>query len=233
MRTAGPLRRQGRRAPIAYDGIRWHGGKLPRQPESRMLPLRSEDPSASRTGWQRLLDGGVTAASVTAGVAAITAGARVSFPLPGALAPATAQTVAVLLAGVVLGPGRAACSVGLYIALGALGCPVFAGGAGGVSRITGPTGGYLAGFILAAWLTGWWYRTGRCRRLVSAVAGMIVAHGMILAAGWTRLAMLVGPARAWQAGVAPFLVGGIAKSICAGVLAAGFASVAHRIRQAV
>lgn len=74
--------------------------------------------------------------------------------IPVGAAPITLQTFAVLLAGAVLGASRGFLAVLLYLALGAIGLPVFAGGAAGLAPFAGPTVGYLVSFPLAAWLTG-------------------------------------------------------------------------------
>ncbi|MGH7539390.1 MAG: biotin transporter BioY, partial [Gemmatimonadota bacterium] len=78
--------------------------------------------------------------------AALTAlGARIAVPLPGTPVPFTFQVVAVLLAGVLLGPRLGAASQAAYLAAGASGLPIFAAG-GGVAYLLGPTGGYLLAF---------------------------------------------------------------------------------------
>lgn len=74
--------------------------------------------------------------------------------IPIGAVPVTLQTFAVLLAGAVLGSTRGLLAVLLYLAIGAIGLPVFAGGAAGLAPFAGPTVGYLISFPLAAWLTG-------------------------------------------------------------------------------
>ena len=76
----------------------------------------------------------------------------VSFPVGAA--PITLQTFAVLFTGAALGANRGLLAVLLYLAVGAAGLPVFAGGSAGLAPFAGPTVGYLVGFPLAAWLTG-------------------------------------------------------------------------------
>src|ERR671923_256528 len=80
--------------------------------------------------------------------------AQVKVPLPFTPVPLTGQTFGVLLAGAVLGSKRGAASMALYIALGAFGLPVLAGGASGLAYLSGATVGYLIGFVLAAYVTG-------------------------------------------------------------------------------
>ncbi len=87
--------------------------------------------------------------------AAITAVcSQLALPLPFTPVPVNLATLPVLLCGAVLGAKRGLVSQTVYVLLGAIGLPVFSKMAGGLSVLAGPTGGYLAGYILAAWLTG-------------------------------------------------------------------------------
>jgi len=79
-------------------------------------------------------------------------GAYILLPVPPV--PITLQTLFLYLAAAVLGGALGAWSQIVYLLLGVIGLPVFAGGKAGLGVLTGPTGGYLAGFIPAAWLTG-------------------------------------------------------------------------------
>jgi len=109
--------------------------------------------------------------------------------------PMTMQTFVVLLLGFALGARLGAATVLLYLAEGALGLPVFAGTPEkglGLAYMAGPTGGFLAGFVVAAYVTGWFAERGFDRRLVTvviaALAGFIAIYGLGLA--W--LGMLIG-----------------------------------------
>ncbi len=93
--------------------------------------------------------------------------ARIAVPVPFSPAPITGQTLAVLLVGALLGSRRGALSVLAYLAEGAMGLPVFAGGGAGILWLLGPTGGYLFGFIAAAFVTGWLAERGWDRRFVT------------------------------------------------------------------
>jgi biotin transport system substrate-specific component len=152
---------------------------------------------------------------VLAAVASVALGAQVDVAIPGTPVPQSLQTLAVVVAGGLLGARRGAGALALYALLGAAGLPVFAGGASGVERLVGPTGGFLAGFVAAAALAGAWRERGWCARFVPALGGMLLAHVVILGAGWGRLALLVGAGAAWQQGVAPFLAGGVLKAAAA------------------
>jgi biotin transport system substrate-specific component len=68
--------------------------------------------------------------------------------------PISLQTLFVILAGFVLGPKHGTMAIGLYLLAGAVGLPVFAGGKGGIGHIFGPTGGFLFGFAVSAWVAG-------------------------------------------------------------------------------
>lgn len=162
------------------------------------------------------------------GAVMIALAARIEIPLPGTSVPQTAQTLAVLVAGLLFGSRAGALSAVTYLLLGVLGLPVFAGGSSGVGRLLGATGGFLVGFVVAAWIAGRWVELGRSRRFWPAMAGMSLAHGAVLSLGWARLAWSVGSARAWEVGVSPFLLGGLAKS----VIGAALAVLLVRIRRA-
>ena len=75
--------------------------------------------------------------------------------IPTQPVPFTLQTFFVLLSGALLGKRGGAVSMGLYVLMGALGLPVFSGGAGSIVILAGPTGGYLLAFPLAAWVIGY------------------------------------------------------------------------------
>lgn len=83
-------------------------------------------------------------------VALISAGAFISVPIPGSPVPIVLQNMFVILTGVLLTPGWAALTVGVYLVIGAVGLPVFAGATGGLAHLAGPTGGFLIGFPIAA-----------------------------------------------------------------------------------
>jgi biotin transport system substrate-specific component len=144
-------------------------------------------------------------------VAAVMAAAGwVSIPIPGAV-PVTLQTFGVVLAALLLAPEWAAVSMAIYVFLGAIGVPVFAGGQAGLGVVFGPTGGYITGFILAAYV-GALVRTRLTRsgskQLIADVAAAIVAIAAVYLVGWAQLALVLGlsPLKAFGIGVAPFLV---------------------------
>ena len=91
---------------------------------------------------------------ITLSILLIATLAQVKIPIPFTPVPLTGQTFAVLLVGAALGSKRGAISLVLYTLMGALGLPFFAGGASGLAYLSGPTLGYLVGFIAAAYVIG-------------------------------------------------------------------------------
>lgn len=159
---------------------------------------------------------------VLAGSALIALSAQVAVPLPFSPVPVTGQTFAVLLVGAALGRTRGSAAVLAYLAEGAAGLPVFAGGLAGPAMLLGPTGGYLFGFLPAAWICGALAERGWDRHLLGTLAAMTAGDLAIFAVGVPWLARFVGAENALAFGFAPFLVGNLAKI----VLAAGVLPVA-------
>ena len=138
-------------------------------------------------------------------------GAFVRIPLPFTPVPITMQTFFVLAAGIYLGSRDAAFSQLGYLALGAVGLPVFAGGGAGVGHFLGATGGYLVAFPLAAALVGAALKPGDSAARATTVC--TAATLLILALGAAGVAAFlgVGAERAIALGVLPFLPGGAVK----------------------
>ncbi len=156
--------------------------------------------------------------AVIAGVLTVAVAARITATIPGSPVPQSAQTLAVLVVGALLGARLATAALVAYLALGALGAPVFADGGAGWFHLTGLTAGYLMGFVLAASLLGWLRERGRLGRLLPCAISMLVGHAVITTTGWAWLAASVGPGPAYAQGVAPFLVGGVLKSLVGAVV---------------
>jgi len=149
--------------------------------------------------------------AVLFGTALMTASSYVSVPmLP---VPMTMQTLAATLIGALYGWRLGAITILAWLAQGAIGMPVFSNGTGGFVRLMGPTGGYLIGFVAAAALTGWLAERGWTGdRIVASFTSMLAGTALITAFGWAWLSTLVGPEKAFWAGVVPFVLGGIVKS---------------------
>lgn len=153
------------------------------------------------------------------GALVIALSARATFPLPGTDLPQTAQTLCVLLLGATLGCARGSLAVGLYLFAGAVGLPVFSDGAGGLSKLLGPSAGYLFGFLCAVAAVGWLADRRPFGRAWGRDSGiMLGAHALILLLGGSVLAFRIGAVTAWSQGVAPFLLGALIKSAAAALL---------------
>ena len=175
--------------------------------------------SIERRSLMRLYD----LALVVGGSLFIALSSWVAVPLPFSPVPVTGQTLAVLLVGVLLGARRGALSLLLYLAEGAMGLPVFAAGASGITRIMGPTGGYLRGFVAAAFVVGWLAERGWDRRIGSAALAMLIGNATIYLFGLSWLARFTGAEQVLPLGLYPFLAGDVVKLVLATVgLAAGW-----------
>ena len=106
--------------------------------------------------------------------------------------PMTLQTLAVLALGAAFGARLAAATVALYLGEGLVGLPVFAGALAGPAYMAGPTGGYLAGFLVAAALVGWLAERGWDRAWPPPLAAMTLGHAVIFACGFAWLALALG-----------------------------------------
>lgn len=149
--------------------------------------------------------------------------ALVRIPLPFTPVPITGQVFAVLLAGALCGRKWGAISQGLYVGMGAVGVPWFQGFGTGLGYLTGVTGGYLVGFVVAAWYIGYLCDRDAAARSFHALFGiMLVGVAIIQGLGmlWLAGVLGVGLRAAFVMGVAPFLAGGVAKAL----LAAGAAA---------
>lgn len=139
----------------------------------------------------------------------LAASAQVSVPMWPV--PATLQSMVVLLLGALGGPAMGLAAVGAYLAQGAAGLPFFAAGTAGPAVLVGPTAGYLAGFLLAAWVAGFarglgWWRQG---------AVLLAAHLVLFVPGVAWLAGFTGWARAVEIGFLVFVPGTILKTAAA------------------
>ena len=137
------------------------------------------------------------------------------FKIPLYPVPVTGQTLVVLLIGMTYGPSLGGITVATYLFEGALGLPVFAGGAAGVAVLMGPTAGYLFGFLLAAIAIGYLAERGMGRTVVSTIAAMVIGNCVIYLCGALWLANFIGFGQAIAAGVLPFLYGDALKLVVA------------------
>lgn len=136
--------------------------------------------------------------------------------------PMSMQTFVVIGLGLALGSSLGWCTVLLYLAEGAAGLPVFAGTPEkglGLAYMTGPTGGFLIGFLLAAALAGWLAERGWDRNPLTAMAAALLAAAVIYVPGLIWLGSEIGFDRpVMQFGLIPFIPGDIAKALLAALV---------------
>lgn len=169
---------------------------------------------------------------VLTGTALVSLAAQVSISLPFTPVPVTGQTFAVVLVGSALGALRGIASLVLYLAVGALGVPIYAGGAHGWSVLTSPSGGYIVGFIAAAALAGFLAERRWDRRFSSAVAAMLSGNVVIYLVGlpWLAHQLDTNLERTLELGLYPFVAGDVLKLYLAGALLPGAWRLVGRVR---
>jgi biotin transport system substrate-specific component len=147
-------------------------------------------------------------------------GAQIAIAVPPSPVPITGQTLAVVLAGGALGARRGAGSQLLYLVLG-LFLPVYSDGAQGFDVIWGATGGYIVGFVIAAYIVGALAERGADRRPVVACLAFAGGQLSIFAIGvpWLKVATDMSWGDAIHNGFTIFIVGGLVKAVLAGALA--------------
>ncbi len=173
---------------------------------SRILPLERVDKR-------------IATAALVVGFSLLTAAcAQISIPLGFTPVPITGQTFAVLLTGAVLGSRAGAASQFLYLALGAVGLPFYAGGTGGWERATGATAGYLVGFVVAAYVVGYLAENRQDRRFSTSVGAFLTGNLVIYVLGvaWLMYHLSWDLATGVEKGMAPFIIGDTLKILLAG-----------------
>lgn len=144
--------------------------------------------------------------------------AQIKVLLPFGPVPVTGQTFAVLMIGALLGSRRGCLAVLAYLIEGIAGLPVFAFG-GGAVVFAGPTGGYLMGFLPAAYLTGLLAEKGWDRRIGTTMLAMILGNAVIYTCGMFWLCCLMGArTQVLTAGLYPFIPGDLLKIALAAIL---------------
>jgi len=162
-------------------------------------------------------------ALVLAGIAALTIAAKIRVPMWPV--PITMQTFAVLTIGAGLGLRLGLMTLLGYIALGAAGLAVFTGDSAGLAYLAGPTGGYLAGFVVAAGAMGLLARRGWDKSVKGMAAAMLIGTAIIYGFGLAGMSMLFladkGAAWVLQYGMTNFLVGDALKLVLAALVVPG------------
>ncbi len=176
-------------------------------------------PLNAKTAW-------IYDAALVAGFSLVIAlGAQVAIPLPFTPVPVTLQTLAVLLAGCLLGSGRGALAVVAYLGEGFAGLPVFSGGTAGISHLVGPTGGYLLGFVAAAFVVGVFAQRGAARSPLGTLVMLVIGNVVLYVPGVIWLGVYTGMDRAISLGFLPFVVGDLLKTAAGWGLLTGMALV--------
>jgi len=163
-------------------------------------------------------------------LAALTAvGAYIAIPIGPV--PIVLQSLFILLSGLLLGSTWGVAGVGIYLLAGAFGLPVFAGGAGGIGRILGPTGGYLLGFLPAVYVIGLISEQKKKSTLIDITA-MLCGTIIIYTCGVSWLKVLTGMdlKKAVAVGMIPFLIGDALKIAAAVFIAKSVRPVIGRSR---
>ncbi|HYE68563.1 MAG TPA: biotin transporter BioY [Anaerovoracaceae bacterium] len=143
----------------------------------------------------------------------------ISIPLPFTPVPINLATLSVFLAGGLLGSRYGSLSQLVYVLLGVIGLPVFHSFTGGLSVLTGPTGGYIIGYIAAAWLIGFLIeKLGNdfYKIIISMIEGLIVCY--TLGTLWFMYITSTGLTAALMMCVVPFLIGDAIKIIAGAIL---------------
>lgn len=152
-------------------------------------------------------------------LAALTAvGAYIAIPIGPV--PIVLANLFVLLSGLLLGKKWAPASMGIYLLLGIIGLPVFSGGRSGLAFLFGPTGGYLLGYVLAAFvialLSGMGKSTIR-KDMVAVLMGILIIYA--LGVPWLKFSLSMDWTKAFSAGMIPFIPGDLLKGAVAVLLA--------------
>lgn len=166
-------------------------------------------------------------------MAALTAvGAYIHVPIGPV--PIVLSTLFVLLSGLLLGSRWGLASMGLYLLVGAIGMPVFSGGKGGFAHLLGPTGGYLLGFVLSAWVTGFISERSRgilILEIFAVFVGSLAIYGFGIF--WLKMITQMSWLKTLMVGMIPFLIGDAVKASVALVLARAVRPVLNRQMQSV
>src|SRR5690625_225835 len=141
--------------------------------------------------------------------------AQVVIPLP--LIPITGQTLAIGLAATILGSRYGTISTLLYISMGAICIPVFSQMTGGLGIVFGPTGGFIVGFIPAAFIIGYYIEKSSytvTNAFIANLIGMIIT--LTFGTAWLKISANLSWTTAFFSGFAPFVIVGILKAFLAG-----------------
>jgi biotin transport system substrate-specific component len=160
----------------------------------------------------------LTVVGVIGFAATMALAAQIAIPIPGTPVPFTLQPLAVVLAGMMLGPAAGAASMVLYLLAGAVGLPVFSPiGAPGILRLLGPTGGYLLAAPAAAAVAG--LVAMRAPKFAGRLLAAFLGIATLYLGGVAQLELLTGSLeRAAAMGSAPFILADLGKVVVAAIV---------------
>jgi biotin transport system substrate-specific component len=153
------------------------------------------------------------AALVLGGTGFLAVMAQIALPIPGSPVPVTGQTLGALLLGTAYGASLGFTTFITYLAIGIAGAPIFASGSHGIHRLSGATGGYLFGMLLASFVTGLLAKRAWDRKLTTSVFVMVIGEIVIFASGLIWLHHVAAQSWSWtiSKGFTPFILGEVLK----------------------
>ncbi len=150
---------------------------------------------------------------IVGGVAFISAMAQLSIPVPGSPVPVTGQTLAVLLVGTTYGARLGVTTFAAYLLAGIAGAPIFAPSATsanhGIARLTGATGGYLVGMLVASLILGYLADRKADQKFVTSFPALFAGNAIIFAFGltWLHASLDLTWSKTFSIGFTPFIIG--------------------------
>jgi biotin transport system substrate-specific component len=189
-----------------------------------VLPRRGVLADSLPGAWAR------DAALVLAGAALMTLMTQIAIPVPPSPVPITGQTLAVVLCGAGLGAARGSLAMLLWAAVG-LFLPVYSGGGSGLEHLTGATGGYIVGFVVAAYVVGRLAERGADRHALVAFAAFVAGQAIVFGFGvpWLKVSADMSWSLAVHDGFVLFIVGGLIKAAVAAAVLPSAWALARRV----
>jgi len=169
--------------------------------------------AAASSGSSALRSRALRVGLVLGGVVVLAVASWVSVPMTPV--PMTLQTLAVFAIAGLARPRLTFEIVVVWLLSALIGLPVLAGFKGGIAPFAGPTAGFLLAFLVAGPLVAWLAPKTKGGDLFALI---LAGHALVLVLGWAWLATQVGPAKAFSAGVQPFFIGAIVKSVAATII---------------
>jgi biotin transport system substrate-specific component len=178
-----------------------------------MALMSSTSPAVLRSAFVARSTTQVKIALVVGGVFFLSLMAQIALPIPGSPVPVTGQTLGALLIGTAYGASLGFTTFATYLIVGFLGAPIFASGSHGIARMTGATGGYLVGMLLATALTGYLAQRKWDQKIRTVIPTMILGDLLVFGCGMYWLHHVAAQSWRWTfaKGFTPFLLGEVIK----------------------